>query len=146
MSVAEAIKSYLVDEVKAQVSVSAQGAEATLVVAEQKSLLSKKRVEYTARFKVEDKDRVVRFFEMLKESGSGMSGGDTGDFGGGWGVTKTTYKTSGSGIEGNLEAQGALLGKKFGFSFDYGRVRNAVRAIAERDGYRFEYQLTPKGL
>jgi hypothetical protein len=146
MSVAEAIKSYLADEAGAQVTGKGQSGEAKLVIAEQKSLLSKKKVEYSAKFKVQDEDRVVRFFEMLKESGSGISGGDTSDFGGGWGVTKTSYKMSGSGLEGTLESQGALLGKKFGFSFDYGKIRNAVKAIVEQNGYTFEYQVLPKGL
>jgi hypothetical protein len=146
MSVAEAIKSYLADEAGAQVSGKGQGGEAKLVIAEQKSLLSKKKVEYTAKFKVDDKDQVVRFFEMLKESGSGMSGGDSSDFGGGWGVSKTSYKMSGGGIEGTLESQGALLGKKFAFTFDYGKIRKAVQAIAEQNGYTFEYQILPKGL
>jgi hypothetical protein len=146
MSVSEAIKSYLTGEAGAQVTGKGQSGEAKLLVAEQKSLLSKKKVEYTAKFKVDDAERSVRFFEMLKESGSGMSGGDAGDFGGGWGVTKTTYSTHTGGREGSLEAQGALLGKKFAFSFDYARIRSAVQAIAERNGYRFEYQVTPKGL
>jgi hypothetical protein len=146
MNVLESIKSYLASEAGAQVTGKSQGGEAKLVVAEQKSLLSKKRVEYSAKFKVDDTERVVRFFEMLKESGSGMSGGDAGDFGGGWGVTKTTYKMSGGGLEGTLESQGALLGKKFAFAFDYGKIRNAVKAIAEQNGYTFEYQVLPKRL
>ncbi len=146
MSVTEAIKSYLAGEAGAQVTGKGQDGEAKLVVAEQKSLLAKKKVEYSAKFKVDDRERVVRFFEMLKESGAGMSGGDAGDFGGGWGVTKTSYKMGGGGLEGTLESQGALLGKKFGFTFEYGKIRNAVKAIAEQEGYRFEYQATPKGL
>jgi hypothetical protein len=146
MNVLESIKSYLANEAGAQVTDKSQGGEAKLVIAEQKSLLAKKKVEYSAKFKVDDTERVVRFFEMLKESGSGMSGGNAGDFGGGWGVTKTTYKMSGSGLEGTLESQGALLGKKFSFSFDYARIRNAVQAIAQQNGYRFEYQVTSKGL
>jgi hypothetical protein len=146
MSVAEAIKSYLATEAGAQVTGKGQGGEAKLLVAEQKSLLSKKKVEYSAKFKVDDKERVVRFFEMLKESGSGMSGGDAGDFGGGWGMTKTSYKMGGGGLEGTLESQGALLGKKFTLTFDYGKIRNAVKDIAEQNGYTFEYQVLPKGL
>jgi hypothetical protein len=146
MNVTETITSYLAGVAGAQVTGKGQGGEAKLVVAEQKSLLSRKKVEYYAKFKVDDVERVVRFFEMLKESGSGMSGGDSSDFGGGWGVTKTTYKMSGGGLEGTLESQGALLGKKFGFTLDYAKIRNAVQAIAEQNGYRFEYQVTPKGL
>ena len=146
MNVAEAINAYLADQAGAQVTGKGANGEAKLLVAEQKSLLSKKKVEYEAKFKVDDSGRVVHFFEMLKESGSGMSGGDAGDFGGGWGVTKTTYKTGTSGREGSLEQQGALLGKKFAFTFDYAKIRDDVKAIAEQNGYRFEYQVTPKGL
>ncbi len=119
--------------------------DATLVLAEQKSFLSKKTVTYSTKFKVQDDDRVVRFFEMLKESGSGMSAGD-GDVGGGWGVSKGTYKSGFGGLKGSIEAQGSLLGNKYAFTFDYGKIRTAVKEIAERHGYRFDYQVTPKGL
>jgi hypothetical protein len=146
VSVADEIRSYLSDEVRAQVTAKGQGGEAKLVIAEQKSFLSKKKVEYVAKFKVDDGERVVHFFEMLKESGAGMSGGDSLDVGGGWGVSKSTYKTGFGGREGSLESQGSLLGNKYAFTFDYGQTRAAVQAIAERSGYRFEYQVTPKGL
>ena len=75
-----------------------------------------------------------------------MSGGDSLDLGGGWGVKKETYKTGFGGREGSLEEQGSLLGKKYAFTFDYGKTRAAVQAIAERNGHRFDYQVTPKGL
>lgn len=47
---------------------------------------------------------------MLKESGSGMSGGDAEDVGGGWGVSKESSKTGAGEREGNIEAQGSLRG------------------------------------
>jgi predicted RNA-binding protein YlqC (UPF0109 family) len=146
MGVADEIRSYLGNDVGAKVGGKGQNGDATLVIAEVKSFLSKKKVEYSLKFKVQDEDRVVRFFEMLKESGSGMSGGDAGDVGGGWGFSKETYKTGAAGREGGIEAQGNMLGKKFAFTFDYAAIRTAVQAIAERNGYRFEYQITPKGL
>lgn len=120
--------------------------EARLVLAEKTSFLSKKKVEYQAKFRVDERERVVRFFEMLKESGSGMSGGGPDDVGGGFGFKKETYKTGGGGREGTLEAQGNLLGQTYSFTFDYGWTRAAVEAISAHHGYRFEYQLTPKGL
>jgi len=146
MGVADEIRSYLGNEVGAKVGGKGQNGDAKLVIAEQKSFLSKKTVEYSAKFKVQDDDRVVRFFEMLKESGSGMSGGDAGDVGGGWGLSKQTYKTGAGGRDGGIDAQGSLLGNKYAFTFDYARIRTAVQAIAERNGYRFDYQLTPRGL
>jgi hypothetical protein len=145
MGVAEEIRSYL-GSLGANVGGKGQNGDAKLVIAEQKSFLSKKKVEYSAKFKVQDEDRVVRFFEMLKESGSGMSGSDASDVGGGWGFSKETYKTGAGGREGSIEAQGSLLGNKYAFTFNYAEIRTAIQAIAERNGYRFEYQITPKGL
>ena len=145
MEVADEIRSYLDGEVGAKVGGKGQSGDAKLIIAEQKSFLSKKTVEYSAKFKIQDDDHVVRFFEMLKESGSGMSASD-GDVGGGWGVSKGTYKSGVGGRDGGIEAQGSLLGNKYAFTFDYARIRTAVQEIAERHGYRFDYQLTPKGL
>jgi hypothetical protein len=146
MALMDEIKDYFTGEVGATVGGKGQSGQATLIIAEQKSFLSKKTVEYSAKFKVMDEDRVVRFFEMLKESGSGMSAGDAGGVGGGWGVSKETYKTGFGGREGSIEAQGSLLGKKFAFTFAYATIRKAVQAIAEGHGYQFEYQVLPKGL
>ncbi len=146
MAVAEEIRSYLSSQVGAKVDGKGQSGEIKIIIAQQKSFLSKKTVEYSAKFKVQEDERAVRFFEMLKESGSGMSGGDAGDVGGGWGVSKETYKTGAGGREGGIEAQGSLLGNKYAFTFDYARIRNDVQGIAERSGYRFDYQITPKGL
>jgi hypothetical protein len=145
MAVADEIRSYLGNDVGAKVGGKGHSGDGKLVIAEQKSFLSKKTVEYFAKFKVEDEDRVVRFFEMLKESGSGMSAGD-GEVGGGWGVSKGTFKSGGKGLEGGIEAQGSLLGNTYAFTFDYAKIRSGVQQIAERNGYRFEYQVTPKGL
>jgi hypothetical protein len=145
MPAADEIRAYLSTLPAAKVGSKGQGGDVKMIIAEQKSFLSKKKVEYAARWAVDDAARTVRFFEMLKESGSGMSAGD-GDFGGGWGVSTETYKTGFGGREGTIEQQGSLLGKKFAFAFDYGRIRNDVRAIAERNGYQFAYQITPKGL
>lgn len=145
MGVADEIRSYLGNEVGAKVGGKGQTGDAKLIIAEQKSFLSKKTVEYLAKFKVQDDDRVVHFFEMLKESGAGMSAGD-GDVGGGWGVSKGTYKSGVGGRSGTIEAQGSLLGNKYAFTFDFARIRTAIQAIAERHGYRFDYQVTPKGL
>jgi hypothetical protein len=144
VGVADEIRSFLAQE-GAKIGGKGTSGDAKLVVAEQKSFLSKKTVEYSARFKVDEDERVVRFFEVLKESGSGMSGGGADDVGGGWGFGKETYKTGG-GREGNISEQGALLGKKYSFEFDYARIREGIEKIAIERGYRFDCRITPKGL
>lgn len=146
MSIAAEILAYFSQELGANVNPKGQGGEAHMVIAERKSFLAKKKVEYTAKFRVDEDDRSVHFTETLKESGSGISGGDMVDVGGGFTFAKETYRTGPGGRDGSLEAQGNLLGKKYAFTFDYGKIRGAVRAIAERHAYRFEYQVFPRGL
>jgi hypothetical protein len=145
VALADDIRAYFATLPAANVGGKGDKGEVKMTIAEQKSFLSKKKVEYAAKFAVDEGARTVRFFEMLKESGSGMSAGD-GDIGGGWGVSKETYKTGFGGREGNIEQQGSMLGKKFAFTFDYGRIRNDVRSIAEQNGYELAYQITPKGM
>ena len=45
------------------------------VLAERKAFLSKKKITYTCKARVDDAARTVRFWEMLIEKGSGMSSG-----------------------------------------------------------------------
>lgn len=65
-------------------------------VAERKAFLSKKKLTYSAKFRVDDDSKELRFTEALKESGSGVSAGDAG-----FGFKKETYKT-GTGREGRF--------------------------------------------
>ena len=64
-----------------------------LVVAERRVLLSKKKLTYSAKFRVDEGNKELRFTEMLVESGSGMSGGDS-DIGTGFGDRKSTRLNS----------------------------------------------------
>ena len=146
MALADDITSYLTDLGAETNHKSGRGA-AKLVLAEKKSFLSRKKVEYHAKFKVDESARTVHFFEMLKESGAGMSGGDLDDVGGGVGFRKETYRTGGGGGRaGGIEAQGSLLGQRYSFTSDFGQVRSAIEKIVQQQGYQFDYQLTPKGL
>src|SRR3990172_3280319 len=74
-------------------------------VAERKAFLSKKKLVYSAKFRIDEDKQEVRFTEMLKESGLGLSsgssfsgGGDL-DIGSGFGFKKETY-SSGLGGKG----------------------------------------------
>ena len=114
-------------------------------VAERKVLLSKKKLTYSAKFRVDDEKREVRFTEMLKEASSGMSSGD-GDFGSGFGFKKESYKTGAGPREGSIEEQSTLFGKQYSYSFDFSTVRRRVEELAQQAGYAFAYQITPIGL
>jgi hypothetical protein len=118
---------------------------AEYVVAERKSFLSKKRLVYIAKFRVDERAREVRFTEMLKESGSGLSVGD-GDMSAGFGFKKETGKTGMAGREGSIEEQSTLFGKKYSYTFNFGTIRKAIEEKARTAGYAFKYQITPIGL
>jgi hypothetical protein len=114
-------------------------------VAERKAFLSKKKLTYSARFRIDEDRKELRFTEMLKESGSGAySGGD--DQTPGFGFKKETYKTGTGPREGTIEEQSKLFGAQYSYTFDFSKVRTFVESEATRAGYAFRYQLTPLGL
>ncbi len=109
------------------------------VAAERKSSLSSKKASYHCRLRVDEGTRKVLFFQVLKEKGSGISGGD--EMGPGFGFKKETYTTTGSQRSGSIEESSQLMGKGYSLSFDYGKVREAVRTKAESAGYAFSATL-----
>ncbi|MFH0848013.1 MAG: ribonucleoside-triphosphate reductase [archaeon] len=116
-------------------------------IAERKILLSRKTLTYRARLRVDDGQRTVRFFEILKESGIGISGGaGPGDMSPGFGFKKETYKTTGRGREGNIEELSKLFGKDYKYSWDYSTVRKAIEREAQDAGYSLSVCLNEKNV
>lgn len=115
------------------------------VVAERKSFLSKKKLTYIAKYRVDNEKKEVSFTEMLKESGSGFSGGGIDDSPG-FGFKKETYKTGMGGREGSIEEQSNLFGSKYSYKFDFKAIRGAVEKKARDAGFAFTYQIIPIGL
>ncbi len=114
-------------------------------VAERKALLTKKKLTYSARFRIDEDRKELRFTEMLKEHGSGVSsGGD--DLGPGFGFKKETYKLRGGPREGTIKEQSRLFASKYNYAFDFSRIRTLVEETAAKGGYAFTYQLTSAGL
>lgn len=114
-------------------------------VAERKAFLSKKKLTYSARFRIDNDKKELRFTELLKESGAGAySGGD--DLGPGFGFKKETYKTGTGPREGTIEEQSKLFGAQYSYTFDYSQVRRFVESEAAKNGYAFKYQTTSLGL
>lgn len=120
-----------------------------VLIAERKAFLSKKKLRYIAKFRINDDAKELKFTEMLAESGSGLSSGG-GDFDGGmstgFGFKTETYKTGGGGREGSIEEQSNLFGKDYSYNFDYKAIRSKFENIARSEGYSFKYQITPIGL
>jgi hypothetical protein len=115
------------------------------MLAERKVFLSKKKLTYKCKVRVDDGARTVRFWEMLVEKGSGISSG-TDDISPGFGFKKETYKTSGKERSGSIDEASRLLGKDYSYQWDYGAVRTALRAVAEAQGYGFETVLLARSV
>ena len=113
----------------------------TLVVAERKALLSKKRLEYIAKFRVDDVARELRFTEMLKETGSGISSGSE-DISPGFGFKTETYKAGAGPREGSITEQSNYFGKQYSYSYDWSAIRKWMEQAAQAAGYNFSYSIT----
>jgi hypothetical protein len=115
----------------------------SFVIAEGKAFWGKKRLQYTARLRIDEQAREILFSERLQESAFGFSAG-SGDEGisGGFGFKKEAYRSGRGGREGTLEEQADFFGKRYSFTFDYASIRKKVEALAQRAGYRFLYRIT----
>ena len=115
------------------------------VLAERKSFLSKKKLTYSCKVRADDAARMVRFWEMLVEKGSGMSSGMD-DVAPGIGFSAGTYKTGGKERSGSIEEASSLFGKDFDYQWDYAAVRTALQQVAAAAGYGWETVLNPKSV
>lgn len=118
------------------------------LVAERKAFLSRQKLMYKCKVKIDDDKKLVRFFEILTETGSGISSGgyDSDDISPGFGfkVEKTKYISGGR--EGSIEEQSVLFGKKYNYEFDYKKIREEIKNIVQDNGYTFEYVLRESSL
>ncbi len=115
------------------------------VIAERKAFLSKKKLTYSAKFRIHDEKRELHFTEMLRESGAGAYSG-LDDSSPGFGFRRETYKTGAGPRGGTIEEQSRLFGKEYSYVFDFAKVRTVVEAAATKAGYAFAYHLTAHGL
>lgn len=115
------------------------------VLAERKAFLSKRKLTYACKARVDDGARTVRFWEMLIEKGSGLSSGMD-DVAPGIGFSAGTYKTGGKERSGSIEEASNLFGKDFDYQWDYAAMRTALRQVASAAGYGWETVLNPKSV
>jgi hypothetical protein len=100
--------------------------------------IGKKKVEYRAMMKAVEAERVLYFWEMLKEEGAGLSFGgveteNTTTFGGKrWGVTKEKIIAPG--------------GTVVDYTWDYAQTRRIVEAIAAKHGFAVKVVLRKKNV
>jgi hypothetical protein len=118
-----------------------------LQIAERKAFLSRKKLVYICRFRIEKEKKIFKFTETLKESGFGLSTGtDDLEMSPGFGFKKTSYNTLSGAREGTIEEQSKLFGKDYSYKFDYGKIRKDFEKIAKAAGYKFAYQISSLGL
>lgn len=113
------------------------------VVAERRAFLSTRKLTYEARWRVDDLARRVRFSEMLREAGMGLSSGSIDGMSPGFGFRKETWSAGMQGRSGGIEEQSSLFGKRYAYTFDYALVRRAVEQLAAQAGYTFDYHVLP---
>ena len=114
-------------------------------IAERKAFLSKKKLTYSLKIRVDDGAKVVKYSEMLIEAGSGLSSGGDFDSGmsTGFGFKAESYNTFGGARQGTIEEQSSLFSKNYSYQFDFKEIRLMVQSIVEKAGYTFEYQILP---
>ena len=111
----------------------------SFTVAERKTFLSKQKLTYQARFRIDEGEKLVKFTEMLKESSSGINAG--------MGFQTESYRTGKGGRqESVIEKQSVLFGKKYTYNFDFKTIRGKIESLAKESGYSFQYQITAMGL
>ena len=117
--------------------------EYSAIIAERKAFLSKKKLTYSAKMRIDDNAKVVKFSEMLIEAGSGFTSGGGYDEGmsTGFGFKTESYNTTSGAREGSIQEQSNLFGKKFEYKFDYKEIRSKAEVAAKSADYRFEYQI-----
>ncbi len=115
--------------------------EFAAVIAERKAFLSKKKLTYSLKMRIDEGAKTVKFSEMLTEAGSGFSSG--GDMDSGFGVKTESYNTFSGARTGTIQEQSTLFGKDYSYSFNYAEIRTKIQAVVEQAGYKFDYQVLP---
>jgi hypothetical protein len=125
-----------------QFTVSQKGnvVTASKVIAERTAFMSTAKLEYLAKITIDDRTWEVKFSELLKETGTGLSGGEDSDgmVGAGFGFQSGTYH-SGGGLEDDIADQASRYGKLYTIAFDYAAWREQAKNLVEAAGYQFKY-------
>jgi hypothetical protein len=111
----------------------------SVTVAERKTFMSKQKLTYQAKFRIDEGEKLVKFTEMLKESSSGMNAD--------MGFQMNSFRTGKGGQqESVINQQSTLFGKKYKYNFDFKIIRGKLESMAKEAGYNFHYQITAKGI
>jgi len=97
--------------------------------------IGKKKVEYSACLLAKESERTVIFWEMIKESGSGMEA---------LGGFKTEGFFVGKTLSGKkIEKEFGPTGKVVDYNWDYAKTRKLVEAVVKNLGWQFKTVILP---
>ena len=129
MDLLQSIKAYA-KSIPAELKEKRGSCDLSFTVAERKALLSKQKLTYQAKFRIDEAEKIVRFAELLKEASSGMDAG--------MGFKTESYSTGKGGQQNSvIEQQSQQFGKKYEYQFDFKAVRSQIESLAKEAGYTF---------
>ena len=95
---------------------------------ESKGWVSKVGISFSGRAVLDTENKVVTYWDMIKKSSSGLGGENMGFSSESYSIKGKERSGSGTGIVPGGEK----------YDFDYGKVRERVRAIVEKNGWKFK--------
>lgn len=98
---------------------------------ESKGWIGKVGISFSGRGILDQENKVVTYWDMIKKSSSGMGGDDMG-------FSSESYTLKGKERSGSGAGSAPGGGK---YNFDYGKVREQVRLIVEKNGWQFKTAL-----
>ncbi len=114
----------------------------TSVVAERKGFFSRRKLPFTARFRVNEETREVVYNETSWKKRAARAGNGEGNIG--FASGKWKIASGPGGLEGVLEEQSEMFRRRYGFTFRFQQIRDAVRTLVEKEGYTFKHQIWGK--
>lgn len=98
---------------------------------EAKGWTGKVAISFSGRALLDDNSKQITYWDMIKKTSSGWGGENMG-------VSGESYSISG--MERSGKGGGTLPGGEQ-YSYDYGKVREQMRSIAEKNGWKFKVTL-----
>lgn len=116
-------------------------------VGEKRVLITRQRYVYSAKFRIDEKKKEVRFTEMLKESAFGISMGADSVESLGFGFKKKgTNQTEVKPKKGTSKEPLESSDKEESDTIDFSKIRSMLETAVVKAGYTFKYKLTSFGL
>ncbi|MCU0579810.1 MAG: hypothetical protein MUF69_09735 [Desulfobacterota bacterium] len=126
----------LAAEIQGKLTADREGYRLEAVLAERKAFLSRRKLVYQARFRIDETARRVTLSERLQETGLGMGSAGDLEMSAGIGFKKESYRVGRNGERsGTIEEQSRLFGKKYDYRFSFGPWREKIKQAIAAAGF-----------